>query len=188
VRYSIRTVTPANEIDPVIDLAEAKRHLLVELDDFDATIAELAATAQGHIERYTSQILTPRDMEIVADRFPSPDFEIPRDPITAISSIAYLDASGVAAELVEEDWRWSEYVPNLVRPAIQTIWPAAYREAGSVRIAFEAGYEVGLAPASLIGAVKLVLTVLYDNRGATDADILTKGVRDLCEPYRRRSI
>ncbi|HWT12294.1 MAG TPA: head-tail connector protein [Allosphingosinicella sp.] len=200
MRYSIRTVgplAPAEVIPPVIDLAEAKAHLRVDFDDDDDLISAYLAAAQDHVERHTSQVLTPREMELSLHGFPaassgrcgSQDIVIPREPVTAITAISYADADGVAAELDEADWRWSEGAADLVLPTYGTSWPTAYDERGSVRVRFEAGYEEGLAPASLTAAVKLMLGHLYLNRESvvtgTIATELPAGIAALCAPYRR---
>jgi len=191
MRYSIRTVTPLAEIDTVISVDEAKQHLRVESDftDDDALIESYARAAQDAVERLTSQILTVREMELAVRGFPCSAIELPREPVTAITAIAYLDGSGGAAELEAGDWRWSESNPGQVLPAIGTSWPAAYDEDGSVRVTFEAGYEEGLCPASLIAAVKLLLGHFYTNREAvvtgTIATDMPQGVAALCAPYRR---
>ncbi len=197
MHYTIRTVTPLVEISPVIELAEAKEHLRVDHDEDDALIEAYLAAAQDHIERHTSQVLTPRVMEMAVRGFPiggrsGAAFDIPRTPVTGIEAIDYLDSDGIAAALAEEDWRWTESAASLVRPAIAASWPAAYDEDGSVRLTFEAGYDLGLAPGSLSSAVKLLLGTFYAQReGVITGTIATQlpgGVEALCAPYRRVSI
>jgi uncharacterized phiE125 gp8 family phage protein len=195
MRYLIRTVTPLDDVELVITLDEAKAHLGVHFEDDDDLILALGMAAQDHVERYTGQVLTPREMEMSLRGFPIDDggrIEIPRAPVTDISLIAYTDGDGVAAELEQADWRWFESVPEVVLPAYTTSWPAAYDEAGSVRVTFQAGYEVGLAPGSLVGAVKLMLGHLYANREAvvvgTISTELPFAVDALCRPYRRVSL
>lgn len=193
MRYSIRTVTPAGEIPLAFALAEAKGHLRVDSSDTseDDLITAMVRAAMDHVERFASQVLTPRTMEAAWSAFPIlPELlSIPREPVTGIVSIAYTDADGIAAELDEADWRWSESAADTVMPAFQASWPTAADERGSVRLTFEAGYEVGLAPASLVAAVKLMLGHLYENRSSvvtgTIATELPLSVQALCMPYRR---
>jgi uncharacterized phiE125 gp8 family phage protein len=200
VRYSIRTVgpiAPAALIPPVIELAEAKEHLRVDVDDDDALIDAFLAAAQDHVEQHTGQVLTPRVMEMALGGFPvtctgrgtNDGIEIPRRPVTDVTAIAYTDSDGVDVSLDAADWRWSESEPSLLRPAFSTSWPSAYDERGSVRVQFEAGYEEGLAPASLVAAVKLMLGHLYANREGVNvggaAAEMPLGVAQLCAPYRQ---
>ncbi|QAY77919.1 hypothetical protein [Sphingosinicella sp. BN140058] len=188
MRYSIRTVTAANEIPLPFDLAEAFKHLEVpELADDPAeqiNVEGLLRTAMDAVERFTSQVLTPRLMEISLGGFPAvPELiSIPRDPVTGVTAIAYTDVDGAAVDLTVADWRWSESAADVVMPAFRASWPRAATELGAVRIRFEAGYDVGLAPASLIGAVKLTLGHLFANREGGD---MPEGAIRLCRPLRR---
>lgn len=200
MRYSIRTVGPialATEIAPVVTLDQAKAHLQVDFDDDDDLIAALVLSAQDHVEQLTSRVLTPREMELSLAGFPltssgrgtNDAIEIPRVPVTGVTAIAYTDSDGETVSLVEADWRWSETEAGLVMPAFATSWPTSYDERGSVRVTFQAGYEEGLAPASLEAAVKLMLGHLYANRegvnvGSTVSE-MPLGVMALCAPYRR---
>jgi uncharacterized phiE125 gp8 family phage protein len=195
VRYTIRTVTPANLVPLPFTLAEAFKHL--EAEELAADEAEQAQVeadlraAMDAVERFTSQILTPRELVYAAGGFPCvPELiVIPRDPITAVTAIAYTDGDGEAVDLAEGDWRWSEHAPDTVMPAFRASWPVAAAEPGSVRVTFTAGYEEGLVPGSLIGAVKLMLGTLYGNRESvvtgTIVSELPGGVKALCAPYRR---
>lgn len=189
MRYSIRTVTPAAQ--PLLSLEQAKQHLRVDFDDDDTLIAAYAAAAQDLVERYTSQILMPRTLEIAFVSFPCPGgaIVIPRDPITEISAIAYTGTDGATVALDEADWRWSESAPDQVLAAVNTSWPSAAREAGSLRVTFVAGYEEGLCPPMLIEAVRRQTAFLYGNRGDVaepdGADGLAPGVKALCAPFRR---
>lgn len=194
IRYGKpRVLTPADEIELAVSLDEAKEHLRIPVEDAseDLLIDAQIRAAMEHVEKFTGQVLTPREMELPISGFPVlPELiAIPREPVTGVSAIAYTDPDGVAAELAEADWRWSESAADVVMPALQTSWPAALAERGSVRLTFDAGYEVGLAPASLIAAVKLMLGHLYANREAvvtgTIATELPLAVQALCMPYRR---
>ncbi len=191
MRYSIRTVTPLDEVPTVITVAEAKSHLRVENDDEDELILAYLAAAQDAVERYTAQVLTEREMEIALSAFPiscrSGAIVIPRDPVTDILEIAYTDTDGASALIDMEGWRWSDSAPDMVWPAYSTNWPSAYDEPGSVRLTFQAGYEDGLCPGSLVTAVKLQTAFLYGNRGDAGGG-LAAGVEAICSPYRRISL
>lgn len=197
MRYSIRTVGPLppdEDIEGVIDLEEAKQHLNVDHDADDALIVAQVLAAQDFVEQFTSRILTPRVMEMSFDGFPGPPGEIllPREPVTGVLSLIYTDPEGVAQTLDNADWRWDEFEPGLVRPAFGTSWPSAAEERGSFRLQFEAGYDIGLAPASLVAAVKLLLGTLYGQRESVVVgpivNDLPGGVAALCRPYRRLGI
>ena len=58
MRYTVRTITPLDEIPGVITLDEAKAHLGQHLEDDDDLIAALLVAAQDHVEQLTGQVLT----------------------------------------------------------------------------------------------------------------------------------
>jgi uncharacterized phiE125 gp8 family phage protein len=172
-----------------VTLAAAKAHLRADGADEDQEIEAQLRAATGHVERFTSHVLSPRAMEMVLDGFPElPELiSIPREPVTAISSIVYADpATGADTAMEAGTWRWADTDADVVRPAFGAGWPRAAAETGSVRVRFSAGYEEGLAPPDLLEAVKRALVWLYDTRGA-EAE-LPQGVRDLCAPFRRMLI
>lgn len=187
MRYEVRTVTAPAEIAPPVSLEEARQELRVEAGDSaeDALIAAKLAAAVDQVERFTGQVLSPREMELVLDGFPGlPELvSIPRAPVTGILSIAYVSpADGATVLLADGGWRWSDADPATLRPPFRSAWPAAAAERGSVRIRFTAGYEAGLVPAALLQAVKALTVRWYDERGSADvpADVL-----DLMRPFRR---
>jgi uncharacterized phiE125 gp8 family phage protein len=194
VRYRIRTVTAPADIAAPVGLAEAKAELRIEADatDEDDLVKAKLAEAVDYVERFTGQVLSPRTMEMVADRFPClPELiELPRTPVTAIVSVKYSSPDdGSELSIEESGWRWTDADPSTLRPAFRSAWPTAAAERGSVRIRFVAGYEEGLAPPALLRAVKALAAHWYTNREAvvtgTIATELPLGVMDLMRPFRR---
>lgn len=191
MRHTIRTVTPANDIPKVISLEAAKHHLRVDGNDDDALISALILSAQDHVERFTSQVLTPRDLEMVFDAFPCEPVPIflPRTPVTEITSLKYSNPDS-GAEIVADAgiYRWADTAADQLLPAFAGSWPRAAAERGSVRLQFKAGYEEGLAPSSLEAAVKLILGALYVHReGVITGTIVNElpTVVQLLTPYRQ---
>lgn len=197
MRYRIRTITPLDDIPLPLTLAEAKKELRVDLAEGvdaaeDALILAKLRSAMDYAERFTGQVLSPREFELSLDGFPcSPELvELPREPVTAVASVKYSDPStGAEVTLDGADWRWSDADPGLLRPAFGAWWPSAASERGSVRVRFTAGYEAGLAPPALVAAVKLLMAHLYANREAvvvgTTTSELPLGLVDMCRPFRR---
>lgn len=194
MRQRIRTLTAPGDIALPFTLAEARKELRVEASDADedALITSKIHAAMEWVERYTSQVLSPRTFELSLDAFPVlPELiELPRAPVTAIGGISYTSADdGTSIALVEADWRWSDSDPEWLRPAFRTAWPSAADERGSVKVTFEAGYEAGLVPPALLGAVRMMLVHLYENREAvvtgSVATEMPLGVKEQLRPFRR---
>lgn len=191
--WHIRTVTPLDGIEAVISTGEAKAHLRVFSSDEDELVAACVRAAQDSVERHTSRLLTPRVMEYACDAFPCDGaaIMIPRDPITAVGSVAYTDAAGASIGLAADDWRWSESAPDQVLAPIAGAWPTSSGSAGSVRVGFTAGYAPTLCPPALVQAVKLLTGTFFGQREGVVASSMTEppcGVAALCAPYRRISI
>jgi uncharacterized phiE125 gp8 family phage protein len=169
VRYEIRAVTPAAEIPLLVSVPDAKIYLRVDGADEDALIASQVLESMEMVERFTGHVLTPRDLELRMDGFPVlPELiSIPRDPVTEIYAIKFTDPdSGAEVEMEPTGWRWADSAADQVLPAWRASWPVSADEAGSVRVAFKAGYGDGLCPRALVAAVKTTLAQLYDQRGA----------------------
>jgi uncharacterized phiE125 gp8 family phage protein len=202
-RFSIRTVTPAAAIPLPFPVDDDLKRTLLKVDPTgdtgfdaaqDALIEAQLRAAMDHVERFTSQVLTARTMELVMGGFPClPELiSIPREPVTAITSIAYTDPdSGNEVAMDSAAWRWADTAPDVILPAFRQAWPVSAAERGSVRVTFEAGYEDGLAPPALLAAARMMLVHLFENRNPVEAGEraaaveLPLGVRDLCAAYRR---
>jgi uncharacterized phiE125 gp8 family phage protein len=148
-----------------ISLDQAKQQLRVDVTADDALIGELIVTARQYVEKYCSVSLV---AGAVAMTFPS--FEkldrLTFAPVTAISEIRYLDASGVEQlldaatyELLNID---ADELRPMVRLAYAKSWPPIRAVADAVRVTATAGYAT--VPAPILGAMKLLIAHWYDNR------------------------
>jgi uncharacterized phiE125 gp8 family phage protein len=169
VRYMIRTIAGEAPTPLAVSVDEAKAYMKVTASAEDGTIAGLLRQAQEMVEDFTGEVLSQRELEMITCGFPLlPELiSLPRHPVTEILSIAYDDPStGAEVSLVEADWRWTDSAPDQLQPAWRQTWPVAAEAMGSVRIRMMAGYEAGLCPARLSGAVKTTTLQLYDGRNS----------------------
>lgn len=179
----LKLVTAAS---PVLTLAEAKRHLRVDHDDDNATIAELIEVATAAIEGPAGIgiALGPQSWRLSLDYFPC-EIVIPLGPVTAITSISYTDASGATATV--DSWRVDfDAQPCRVWPARDTAWPAITCEPGAVKVVFECGHAT--VSADLKAALKLLVGHFYEHREAVTTDLravdLPMGVDAILNRYR----
>lgn len=160
---------------PAVALADAKEQLRVDFDDDDKRILRLVAGAQRliHGPQGIGVALTSSTWRLSLDRF-EPVIEIPLGPVTAISSITYVDETGatqtltaVTDFLVDLDRR-----PARVVPAFSKCWPPARCQPGAVKITFVAG------PTSpdedLVQAILLTITDWYSQPEALGAKPLVE--------------
>jgi len=114
--------------------AELARHL--RLDSEDPGYADLSAVitaARQSAERFLNATIANRTRTLRLDAFPAADgvLYLPRGPVTAISSIAYVDAAGanqtVASYLLVSD---ADGLADRLGPAIRGVVAGSARPAG----------------------------------------------------------
>lgn len=183
------TLVTAPAIEPVT-LVQAKQQLRVEVDDDNALITALIKAAREHVETFTRRALIAQTWDLKLDVFPCDRVELPLAPVSAVSSIAYLDTAGVS-----QTWSSSYYRSVLfsgpkarrsyIEPAYGYTYPSTQAVSAAVSVRFVAGYgtDASSVPEALKAAVKLIVAHLYSNRGA-DAAPLPPAVDALLWPYR----
>jgi hypothetical protein len=185
----LTVVTPPAE-EP-ISLEQAKAHLRVEIADDDALIAALVTAARLHCEKELRQALVTTGFRYTLDGFPTgyghgytgyghgytgaePEWpagqslariELPRPPLIAVSSVAYVDPQGATVTLDPSAYEVEAGTPGRLYPAYGTSWPAARRKVAAVTIAYTAGYGAAAAvPEVAKAAIKVALGHLYEHR------------------------
>jgi uncharacterized phiE125 gp8 family phage protein len=175
--------------EAILSLQACKDHLRADGDDEDDLIEALRDASIDFVERYCSVKMGPTEgIEWTAQGFPAQarwPLSLSVAPVTAITSVDWLDRSGTAVDGAVDDFRITP--SGDVLPKLGSRWPA--NVGGDVRFQFSAGYAEGAAPPSLISAVRLFLGHLYKNREAvtdrgTEGEV-PFGVRQLCAPFRR---
>lgn len=170
--------------DEVVSVASMKAWLRVDADDAseDGLISELIADAVDMVEGAISKNLTPKIETQTVDGFgfpagvPQPFQPWPaggfaqqairlyKGPVSQVISIAYDDPQGVEQALTS--FRLVEGVAARLLPAAGALWPLALAGAGTVRIAYLAGFAPGERPRKLERAVRMLVAHWYQNREA----------------------
>lgn len=160
------TTPPA--IEPV-SLDQAKRHLRVHHSDEDADIRRLIAAARRAVESRCDRALIEQTWTLYLDAFPAGRvIELPRppgSPVAGDTTVKYYDSTNTLVTLSSGDYT----VDAAAEPARLVLdedaaWPATYDRPAAVQIACICGYgeEASDVPDSLIAAVLLELTLLYE--------------------------
>lgn len=167
------------EIFPVT-LAEAKQHLRVDDSDNDDKI-ELciqAATRYADGPRgFLARALITQTWELVLDRFPDFEMQIPLPPLQEVLSVKYDDTAGDEQTLSADDYS----VDNVSEPGwivpVTSGWPTILEAINTVRVRFIAGYAPtdGISPVNLAenvpqdikAAILLHVGALYEHRETT---------------------
>lgn len=187
------TLVSGPDAEPIA-LADAKRHLKVDVDDENDLIVSLIRAAREQVETYTGRRLIFQTWEDKRG-FPRGPLVLPFSPVSAVSSITYLDTAGVS-----QTWSPALYRTFLpagpqaarawVEPAHGQSYPATYPVTDPVTVRVVCGYGASGAsvPAGLIAAMKLLIGHWYQERSAVNiGNIVTPlpmGVESLVWSYR----
>ena len=108
-----------------------------------------------------------RDVSGIAS-FPEGAILLPRGPVTAITSVTYVDAAGTTQTIGSTNYLIDDLqIDAWLLPAYGYDWPATRDEANAVRVRYDAGWVT--CPAAVKQWILLAVGTLYASREA-DAD------------------
>ena len=171
-----------------VTLDEAKAHLRVDFAEDDAAIeAYLRAAAERYDGRdgLLGRCLISQTWELVLDRFPVAEIEIPLGPVSSVVSITYVRTDGTDTVISPETYVVDQGgTPAWIVPFVRGSWPATMATINAVTVRFVAGFGDGPAdvPATIRQAILTRVCQLYDNRDSI-AD-LPDGVDGYVRDYR----
>ncbi len=178
-----------------ITLAEARLHLRLTSSDTaeDDLIESLIVAAREHVETYTNRALLTQTWYWKADGFPyssSSPIVLPRPPLVSISSISYVDTSGVTQtwaagstgyQLVKPTGPKAQYAR--IVPSYQVLYPVTRYQPEAVIVEYVCGYgDETNVPESIIHAMRLLIGHWYENREAVDLNAPNAGEIPLAVP------
>lgn len=177
-----RTVAP--NVEPV-DLAEAKLHLRVDATADDMLIENLIRAAREYVEDATGRALIDQTWQLDLDGWPSVGYiELPRPPLSSVSSVKYTDSAGVEHTFSAEHYGvdvGSE--PGRVVLGYGKTWPSVTLwPISPIKITYVAGYGAmaSTVPACLRQAVLLLVGHWYENR---EGVVIGQGFAQLTTPF-----
>ena len=191
MRYALRLKTsPAKE---PVSLAEAKLHLKIEAIDTaeDSLIERLIVVARHHAETSTRRALVTQTWTLALDGFPGGVIEVPRPPLSSVTSITYIDPEGATQILAADRYRVdAQREPGRLTPAWDESWPATRPVSNAVEVEFTAGYGTpDKVPEDIRQALLLIVGRYYAHRedvqaGGTPPVKMPLGAEHLLLPYR----
>lgn len=184
---SLVIVTPP-AVEPVT-LQEAKDWCRGPTSADDTLITGLITAARRYIEKYISRALITQTWDYWLDYFPGSNWygsrppcwelTVPRPPLQSISSIKYIDTTGVQQTLASSEYTVdAKREPGRIVPAYQKVWPTPRSGIpNAVQVTFLAGYGAGgsAVPEELKDGIKVLVAKLYEKREAV-ADVSEKDV------------
>lgn len=156
-----------------ITLAQAKEFLRVTQTSEDTLITAFVAAAIGWVEKYVGQKFSVTTVTETLDEFPA-WIDVTTRPLVEVTSVAYTDADGQAATVVDP-----QVVGNRIYPP-EGGWPGR-----KLFTPIVVTYTAGLAtmPEDLRVAALLLIGEFYDKRSASAEP--SEMVESLCRAYRQ---
>ena len=188
----VLTTPPTGE--PLV-LATVKNHLKVDTDltADDSLITSLITAARMEAEETLWASLLTQTWTATYRGFPSwrDPLQLPRGPVSSVSSVTYLDPSGASQTLSNtlytlDNRERSDWIGLNDRQ----FWPATARQSSAVTVAYVAGYgNAAAVPFAICAAMLLRIGDLYRNREAQIIErasaVQNQAFLDLLEPFRR---
>ena len=158
------TVATAPIAEPV-SLDEAKAQCAIDSEDFDDQLELLIQAAREMVEADTDLRLMPQTIALRLDEFPR-EIVIPVAPVSAISSITYIDAAGATQTLSTSVYRSDIYSqPARIALGASQSWPTTDTRPNAVTVTIAAGYANAAAvPAVAKQAILLLVADWWKNR------------------------
>ncbi len=167
-----------------LTLSEAKLHLRVDHSDEDALITSLIVAARRMAEHELHRGLITQTIDVYLDAFGD---EIRLPPVSAVTSITYVDLNGATQTLAADQYQTDLYgEPARILPAYAVIWPATRDQANAVKIRCTAGFGAAAAvPDGIKQWMLLQIGHWYAHREAVDSKLEPLPFADtLLDPYR----
>jgi uncharacterized phiE125 gp8 family phage protein len=189
--WSLSLITAPSAEPLAVDDGQVKAHLRLDSDlaPQDALLSAAITAARQNCETFTGRQLITATWELWMESWYEEGIcregvlYLPRPPVASITSITYLDSSGVA-----QTWPADQYTavfpagPQASRaqifPAYGVVWPTALCQPAAIKIRFVAGYgTVGAdVPAALRQGMLLELGEMYDRRELSTAGLSSPNV------------
>jgi uncharacterized phiE125 gp8 family phage protein len=193
MRWAIEQST-APSAEPITK-AELREHLRLDNDpEEDALLDGIISASTKWAEEFTGQQFIDATWKLYLDRFPSSAcLQLPKPPLTAITSIQYVDTAGTTQTWTSSDYQvTTKSKPGMVGPINTANWPTT--DAGTfdaVTITYTAGYGASGSdvPNDIRQALYLVCGHFYEHREAglagVNLELIPMGAAALLSNHRR---
>jgi uncharacterized phiE125 gp8 family phage protein len=162
-----------------VTLDAVKAHCSIESSDWDSMLGGFILAATAMAQDFTGRAFGAQTWELALDDF-ADEMELPRGPVTGITSITYLDTNRAAQTLSS-----AIYIADLVSDPQRIVrdpdasWPDTDDVPNAVTIRFATGYAA--APASVQQAVLMTAANWFQDRSS---GTIPPGALALLRPFR----
>jgi uncharacterized phiE125 gp8 family phage protein len=183
---------------PVVTASVARQQCRIDGSDNDEDLERLIGAATIHCEKICKRAFITQTWTLTMDGWCDRRYwcsevgmiYVPRPPLIAVSSIAYIDSNGTSQTLATDQYRVdAANEPGRIEPAYSVSWPSLRPISGNVTITHTAGY--GAAATSVPDDIKHAILLLVghwnENREGVLVGSISKHVEhavlDLLDPY-----
>lgn len=192
------TTLGAENITPIITLAEAKIHLRVGDSGDDAYITSLIFAAQNVIENYCNISLMSKNITQTCDTWEDTKILLISPPansgLVSLTRVEYYNTTNVfTTETLANYILDSGSTPPRLQLAVNKTYPTTYERNGAIRVTYLCGQTAtNRIPVALKQAALIFVGQFYENRqidivGRTVGTIPT-AAKFLMEPYRIQTL
>lgn len=131
----------------------------------DPQILEWLKAARHLVEDWTGKQLISATWQMTLDAFPDWEIELPRGPILAITSVAYLDTDGTSQTLSSSGYRL-DTVRGRLTPAYGESWPESRDVTNAVTITYTSGFGTAASdvPPGFKAAIRATVMDWFEHR------------------------
>lgn len=135
---SLKLITPPSES---ITLADAKLHCRITTAVDDALVAGLITAAREQAEHELGRGLGAQVWQLALDAFPADGIDLQMPPVTAVTSVTYVDTAGVQQVLSGAAYTLDNEsdLEAWLLPAEGYTWPSTLDTANAVKVLFTCG-------------------------------------------------
>lgn len=185
---SLETTTEPDDSVVPFDLATAKNHLRVDHTYDDDDITELVIEGVNAIERITGRMLRPASYQLRLSGFDyaaDTALVLPRPPFSSLTSIHWVDMSGIEVEMAATSYDVHGEFPAIVMPSLASgnCWPYTATQLSAVRINFTGGYASGSVPKRLVRALKVWIDMEYNDHAPQTSNRMLQRFKDIVSGY-----
>lgn len=155
--------------DPLVSLADAKAHCLVDHDDDDDYVTGLVKAAEAVLDGPNGMVgkaIATQQWTLTQARLSGKtQLPIPVLPFRDVVSLKYYDADNVqqTADLAADYIVFGNEDFGYIQPIVT--WPAMYDRPDAIELIFHAGFgDVSDVPQNLVHAAKMLIGHWYENR------------------------
>ena len=174
IRWFTRLVTPPTELPVSLERVRDQWLRAAHTDVEDAQIDQMIRAATAAAEDLTQRALMPQTWQMVLDGFPWGDIVLERPPLIAVTSVDWIDASGVVQALTGSPQASYDVVPSgfYSKARLKVLpggsWPMPRSQPEAVTITYQAGYtDADHVLSTIVTGIELMVGELYKQRSVS---------------------